>query len=157
MSYREHAQQETRDIIDRLGNVPDVMTVTVDSSPHLKAHGHHLFSSYAERFWLPTIGPSSFLLLRRLNHERMDQQRSFFTIERDYLARSVGLGAGQTRIRQVLKRLAIFRLVDLDHLGFHFPTYLPALHRGQVARLHNMIAAEHQTHYAVPVEELVRT
>jgi hypothetical protein len=53
-------------------------------------------SSYVELFWLPVLGPSSTLLLRRFA-DGLDEAPGGFTVELELLARSLGLGGAGGR------------------------------------------------------------
>lgn len=52
---------------------------------------HDLRSNYVERFWLPVLGPTATLLLRRLAYE-LDRSPEGFDLSANDMARSLGLG-----------------------------------------------------------------
>ncbi len=47
-------------------NLPDPFEAKPWNDPVLDDHGFHPLGVYAETFWLPVIGPSAYLLARRL-------------------------------------------------------------------------------------------
>lgn len=84
---------------------------------------------YVERFWLPVLGPSAVLALRRLA-DWLDEQPSGVEVDLVEFASSLGVGAGTGRHTQINRTLA--RLIDFgaarihdDHLEVH--TALPPL------------------------------
>jgi hypothetical protein len=80
---------------------PDVVGPTFDARAH-----------YVERFWLPVLGPSSTLLLRRLA-DRFDDEPDGFVLDLDEAARCLGLGTSTSRhapLRRALARCVRFGL-----------------------------------------------
>lgn len=59
--------------------------------PVVDAVGHELRSPYVERFWLPLLGPSTTLLLRRLALELAENPNGFH-LDLEETARTLGLG-----------------------------------------------------------------
>src|SRR5260221_8242746 len=109
--------------------------------------GHDPRSAYVERFWLPLLGPSSVLLLRRLAAE-LDENPSEVSLPMEGTARSLGLaatrGRGSTFVRTV-ERCRQFQLVHVEADGCTLLARrkLPPLNRGQVGRLPDDLRAEH--------------
>lgn len=58
--------------------------------------GHDPRSWYVEHFWLPVLGPTSIWFLRRVAFE-LDLVEDGFTVEREEMARALGLGNRQGR------------------------------------------------------------
>jgi len=107
--------------------------------------GHQPTSEYAERFWLPVIGPSALWAHRRLTTGFADD-RSGYRLDLSTLGREIGLGAGTGRnapIVRTLTRLVDFHLAEIidNRLGVY--TRLPPLTRRQVARLPDHLAQRH--------------
>lgn len=125
----------------------------------LERIGHDPRSLYVELFWLPTLGPSTTLLMRALvralegamtappepggpiegPHARLDLEQL-----------AVGLGLGRHGVPTTLRR-AIDRSVAFGLTRWRTPTCLavhrrlPALSQRQVARLPAALAAAHRT------------
>lgn len=100
--------------------------------PHGHA-AHDLRSAYVEQVWLPVLGPTSVALLRACPllwaiaapYEADDQD----------IAHMLGLGGG-SRLRDVCKRLARFRVANWDPTtgSLQVRTHLPDLTATQLAR-----------------------
>lgn len=69
----------------------ETLRVTTLADPVLDRLGHDPRSTYVERFWLPILGPSCLLLLRRLAAE-LEQQPEGFTLTTAQWAREMGVG-----------------------------------------------------------------
>ena len=69
----------------------ETLRVTTLADPVLDRLGHDPRSTYVERFWLPVLGPSCLLLLRRLAAE-LEQQPDGFTLTTAQWAREMGVG-----------------------------------------------------------------
>jgi hypothetical protein len=67
------------------------LRVSAWPDPVLDNLGHDPRSGYVERFWLPILGPSCLLLLRRLA-AGLEQQPDGFEARCDTLARELGIG-----------------------------------------------------------------
>lgn len=93
--------------------------------------------------WLPTVGPSSYLVWGTL----AAQLRRFtpVTWDMDALARAHGLSAGSTRngaLPRTLQRLAMYRLIAPDGAArFLVRLLAPPLSPRQLARLPNSSAS----------------
>ena len=114
--------------------------------PVIEALGHHPASDYAERFWLPVIGPSALWAHRRLT-AGFATDRSSYQLDLSTLGGEIGLGAGTGRnspIVRTLTRLVDFHLAEIidDRLGVY--TSLPPLTRRQAAGLPDHLAQRHR-------------
>jgi hypothetical protein len=114
--------------------------------PVIEALGHHPTSDYAERFWLPVIGPSALWAHRRLT-AGLVADHAGYQLNLATLSREIGLGAGTGRnspIVRTLARLVDFHLAEIidDRLGVY--TSLPPLTRRQTARLPDHLAQRHR-------------
>jgi len=108
-------------------------------------------SNYAERFWLPILGPSTTWLLRHLA-QILEDSPSGATIDLAETARALGLGERSGRNGPLLRTIA--RAIDFgtitprgpDRLGVR--RALPLLSPRQVARLPLGLRVEHARHTA---------
>jgi len=114
--------------------------------PFLDREGHDPRSPYSERFWLPTLGPSTYLLHRHLVGG-LDRSPSGWVL--DPLEVSMALGLGPTSSKnapfgKALVRLIRFRQAEVrpdDALAVR--VNLPPLSQRQVDRLPPGLQAEH--------------
>jgi hypothetical protein len=109
--------------------------------------GHDPRSAYVERFWLPLLGPSSVVLLRRLATE-LDDNAEAVSLPTESTARSLGLGLKGGRastFHRTVDRCRQFHLVHLEDEGRTLLARrkLPPLNRGQVGRLPDEVRAQH--------------
>ncbi|MCB2019796.1 MAG: hypothetical protein KDG44_03255, partial [Burkholderiaceae bacterium] len=109
--------------------------------------GHDPRSTYVERFWLATLGPSTTWLLRRLA-AGLEAEPEGFTLDLDATARALGLGSrrgANAPFARALERSRQFRLArDLGDGVLAVRRKLPPLSRHQVARLPLDLQAAHQ-------------
>lgn len=106
--------------------------------PTLAVRGHDPRSPYAERFWLPVVGPSTLLLLRRLARG-LEGHPGGFAVDLDETSRALGLGGGTGRnspVRRTVDRACTFGLARRrDDGSLEVRTHLPDLSARQAARL----------------------
>lgn len=108
-------------------------------------------SAYVETFWLPVVGPSSVLMLRRLHAWLVDGvEGAVAPIPAHDLAVCLGLGPGvahNSPLVRTLARLAQFGLIcDLNRPYLVvWPTVKPLSPR-QLARLPEWLQATHPFH-----------
>ena len=128
----------------------DIATLTVRPWPDdvIDRVGHDPRSSYVERFWLPLLGPSSVVLLRRLAAELEDHPDEV-SLPVEGTARSLGLGTRGGRGSSFLRTLERCRQFHLLHLEDDGCTLLarrklPPLNRGQVGRLPPAVRVLHE-------------
>jgi hypothetical protein len=116
------------------------------SDPLVEALGHDPRSYYAERFWLPVLGPSTILLLR-LAATELDCSPAGWELELGELARRLGLGDRVGQRAPVIRTLA--RCVDFEMmrpcgaLTLEVRRRLPPLARRHLARLTTPLLDEH--------------
>jgi hypothetical protein len=137
--------QQGTDASSWLSARPAVEVVPI-RHPVIEVLGHHPTSDYAERFWLPVIGPSALWAHRRLT-TGLVADRSGYRLDLPTLGREIGLGAGTGRnspIVRTLTRLVDFHLAEIidNRLGVY--TSLPPLTRRQAARLPDHLAQRHR-------------
>ena len=107
----------------------------------IDAVGHPAAHPYVERFWLPIIGPSSVLALRRISRW-LDTSPEGVEVSLGMLAGDLGIG--QAPAARTLARLVGFELAAVtpaDQLGVR--TVLPPLPRRLVLRLPAHLATAH--------------
>lgn len=108
--------------------------------------GHPARSIYVETFWLPLVGPSAVLALRRLT-TWLEHEPDGITVSIAILSSCLGIGTGTGRRAPVVRTLA--RLVDFkiaSHDGEHLllRRELPMLSTRQVERLPACLITVHE-------------
>ena len=124
---------------------PDTLHVEGWPDPVIDRLGHDPRSEYVERFWLPVLGPSTTLLLRRLA-QLLDHQPDGVELDLTSTAMSLGLGARSGRngpFHRALDRCVQFHLARRNGRQFVVRRNLPPLSRGQVLRLPTSLRTEH--------------
>lgn len=116
----------------------DSLQVTAWTDPVVDRLGHDPRSTYAERFWLPILGPSTYLLLRQLAG-LLDAEPEGFEIPLLDAAHQLGLGTRGGRnapFLRAINRAVQFR-VCRTHGGNHLQIRrrLAPLTRQQISRL----------------------
>ena len=115
-----------------------VLHVRPWADPVLDHQGHDPRSAYVETFWLPLLGPSATLLVRKLA-SWLERSPEGFDVPAEEVARGLGLGAkgGQrSPFNRTLGRLAQFKVVHLDEGDVVLTRRkLPGLTRSQVGKL----------------------
>lgn len=89
-----------------------VLRVSPWHDPVVGAHGVDVRSGYVERFWLPVLGPSAVLALRRLA-DYLDLAPDGVDVDLEETARSLGVGGSASRhspLRRALERCVRFGL-----------------------------------------------
>jgi hypothetical protein len=110
------------------------------------AGGFGLRSAYVEEFWLPVLGPSCIVLLRRLDAALADSPGGV-TVDLPATARALGLGQRTGRngpMVRTVQRCCAFgaaRLTSAHQLVVRH--HLPPLSRRQVSRLPDAMQARH--------------
>ncbi|MCU1497557.1 MAG: hypothetical protein JWM47_1510, partial [Acidimicrobiales bacterium] len=110
-------------------------------------HGHHLRSAYAERFWLPILGPTTLFFLRRIAAD-LDEHPEGFALPVIDTSRALGLGVRGGRNAPFLR--AIARSVTFNLSRFQGDEVLevrrcvPPLNRSKIDRLPPPLRDEHE-------------
>jgi len=123
--------------------------------PVQDATGYEPRSAYVETFWLPIIGPSSTLLLRRLAEE-FDDAPDGFEIECASLSREIGLGPRLDRrgaLARTLERCTKFQVLELQGELLYVRRRLPGLSQRQVAKLGTRLQALHHSWTITPDDD----
>ena len=109
--------------------------------------GHDPRSAYVERFWLPVLGPSTVLLLRRLA-DGLDAEPDGYQVQLADVDRQLGLGirgARQSPLLRAVDRCCTFGAAQQlpgDRLAVR--RRLAPLSSRQTSRLTPALAAEHE-------------
>jgi hypothetical protein len=129
--------------------VPTEIAVTPWNDPVVDTLGHDPRSWYAETFWLPTLGPTSLLLLRHLA-DRFDRARAgaSLTVVVADTAAALGLGTGEGEHGPLMR--SVGRLVQFDLAcvaGEHryaVRRRVPPVNRRHIRRLPPSLQAQHE-------------
>ncbi len=123
------------------------LTLTPWTDPIIDTLGHDPRSEYVERFWLPTLGPTTLLLLRRLA-TTFDRSPDAVTLDSTELAQSLGLGARDGASSPLLR--SIDRLIQFDLALLMKPGHYavrrnaPPVNRRHMHRLPLSLQREHE-------------
>ena len=116
------------------------------TDPIIDTLGHDPRSEYVERFWLPTLGPTSLLLLRRIA-ARLERTPEGMSVDIAELSQSLGLGARDGTSSPLMR--SFDRLTQFDLACVIKPeTYairrnVPPVNRRHIRRLPESLQAEH--------------
>lgn len=133
---------DTTDIaLERLGVLP-----WLPEMPETRvAASHDPRSAYVETFWLPILGPSTTLLLRRLASE-FEQHPDGFEMDCLATSRELGLGVKLTRrspFARTIERCITFNLAKRCGDVLYVRQRLLPLSRRQISRLSNRLQELH--------------
>ncbi|MBP7929774.1 MAG: hypothetical protein KAZ88_08890 [Acidimicrobiia bacterium] len=95
--------------------MPAALTVRVWDDPVITQHGYDPRSTYAEQFWLPTLGPSSLLLLRHLAAQFDATRGADITVPVAVTAQALGLGPREGKNSPLMRSFARLAQFDLAH------------------------------------------
>lgn len=125
---------------------PTHLTVRPWWDPALAVNGYDPRSPYAERFWLPVVGPSTLLLLRRFARG-LEEHPAGFRVPAAETARALGLGAGTGRnapLARTIDRACTFGLARRTAPdALEVRTHLPRLNPRQLHRLPGVLRDAH--------------
>jgi len=125
----------------------DPLPIAAWRDPALDGAGFDPRSDYVETYWLAVLGPSCILAGRRFA-DWLEACPSGIEIALDDLARSLGLGGGQSRHAPVIRtlgRLVSFGMATVTADALAARLAYPPLGRRQLARLPGYLAARHST------------
>src|SRR5690348_6469542 len=118
--------------------MPSTVTIPPWSDPVIDTLGFDPRSLYVETFWLPTLGPTSVLLLRHLA-ARLDREPKGFELALTETSQALGLGAREgnsSPLVRTLARLVQFDLACDDGRGtYAVRRHVPPVNRRHVRRL----------------------
>lgn len=122
------------------------LTIEAWSDPVIDEVGHDPRSAYAERFWLPILGPSTIWFLRRVV-DQLDEEPHGYSLDLVETARSLGVGMRGGRNSPMLK--TVERSCRFGAARMHGGSLLEVrrrlapLSRSQVERLTTRLQHEH--------------
>ena len=92
--------------------MPASLHVVPWSDPLIDSTGHDPRSQYAETFWLPTIGPTSLMLLRHLAN-RFERASGAVEVKVAETSRALGVGNRNGTTSPIMRTLARLEQFDL--------------------------------------------
>ena len=137
-----------RDGIDLLERIAATGRLSVGWQPARASDrlGHPAGSVYVETFWLPLVGPSAVLALRRLS-AWLEHEPGGITVSIAILSRCLGLGTGTGRrapVARTLARLVDFKIASHDGERLLLRRELPMLSVRQIERLPACLITAHE-------------
>ncbi len=127
--------------------MPATIAVRPWPDPVIDTLGHDPRSLYVETFWLPTLGPTSLLLLRHLAAV-FDERPGGTELEIAPTAQRLGLGhrdGASSPLVRSLARLEQFDLACRTDDGYAVRRTVPPVNRRHVRRLPEDLQTEHDT------------
>ena len=126
--------------------MPSTVTITPWPDPVIDTLGFDPRSSYVETFWLPTLGPTSVLLLRHLA-ARLDREPQGFELLLADTSQALGLGArdgNSSPLVRCMARLVQFDVACDDGRGtLAVRRHVPPVNRRHIRRLPVALQAAH--------------
>lgn len=127
------------------GDWPATLHVVAWQDPLVDRHGYDPRSPYVETFWLPVLGPSTILLLRRLAG-LLDVAPDGFDLDLDDTAAALGLGGRSGRhapFQRTLERCITFAMAERLADTVAVRRHLPPLARRHLTRLPPSLQEQH--------------
>lgn len=129
---------------------PEILNFRTWEDPVADPFGHDPCSLYVELYWLPVLGPTAILLLRRL-HILLKQNSGSFSIPRNQLALEMGIAqwhGPNSPFGRSLKRCCDFSLLHpqsggLVYVRQRIPNLPPRLSHRLPARIKKLYASDH--------------
>ena len=120
-----------------------VLTVKGWRDAVVEERGFPVLSPYVEAVWLPVLGPSATLALRRLGALAAARPEGV-DVDLGDLARDLGLGGATARLLRTLRRLEMFGMATsrVDHLAVR--TAVGPLPERHLCRLSQRARAAHE-------------
>ncbi len=122
------------------------IAVTAWHDPIVDEHGHDPRSIYVEKFFLPVIGPTGSLVLRRLA-DTLDLHPDGIEIDLADLAQQMGLSyrpGNNSPFARALQRLVMFGLAHHTAHGIAVRRRIPSVPQRHLNRMPVSLQAEHQ-------------
>jgi hypothetical protein len=126
--------------------MPTTIAVRPWSDPVIDTLGHDPRSVYVETFWLPTLGPTSLLLLRHLA-ARFDETPDLVELDVATTAQRLGLGHREGPSSPLVRSFTRLEQFDLacrtrdEHLAVR--RTVPPVNRRHIRRLPDALRVEH--------------
>lgn len=120
--------------------------ITPWSDPLLDRRGHDPRSSYVERFWLGTLGPTATWLMRRLV-AGFDEHPDGYVLDLGATATALGLSltrGSSSPFAKAFGRCVMFGLAHVTPEGYAVRRRLPELARRHLVRLPDEVQVDHQ-------------
>ena len=120
--------------------------VTPWIDPVVDRRGHDPRSTYVERFWLGTLGPTATWLLRRVA-AGFDDDPAGYDLDLASTAQSIGLSftRGQSSpFAKAFGRCVMFGLAHVRSDGYAIRRRIPEVARRHLLRLPDVVQVEHQ-------------
>ncbi len=114
--------------------------------PVVDRRGHDPRSSYVERFWLGTLGPTATWLLRRLA-SGLDEHPDGYELDLASTAQSLGLSytkGNSSPFAKAFGRCIMFGLAHIRSDGYAIRRRIPEVARRHLVRLPTDLQVEHQ-------------
>ncbi|MGO9344286.1 MAG: hypothetical protein ACLP6E_17505 [Acidimicrobiales bacterium] len=125
----------------------DRLKVIAWRDPLIDHLGHDPRSTYAERFWLPVLGPTSLWLLRKVAGS-LELRPEGMDLDLERTARQIGLGGHRGRhgpFRRAIGRLVTFELARFTDSGeLEVRRFVPPLARRHLIRLDPCTQEQHR-------------
>lgn len=105
--------------------------------------GWHLEHEYVETFWLPVVGPTALVFLRKWG--RVLRQVPAWTIEKETLAKSLGIG--MPALFKMLDRMPGFHLAQWEADDYSYMSIrraLPNIPEAKLLRLPDTLQVAHE-------------
>jgi hypothetical protein len=125
---------------------PTVITVRRWEDPVVDTNGYPVNSAYTELFWLPILGPSATLALRRLAGY-VTASASGVRVDLPQLGQSLGVGAGVGRhsiLTRTLARLVSFHMAQWVGDVYEVRTIVAPLTVRHLHRLPQTLVVAHE-------------
>jgi hypothetical protein len=127
--------------------MPATLAIRPWPDPVIDTLGHDPRSIYVERFWLPTLGPTSLLLLRRIA-AGFDAHPDGIELELGELSQALGVGRREGNSSPVVRSLDRLMQFDLAcgtrEAGYAVRRMVPPVNRRHVGRLPSRLQDEHR-------------
>lgn len=124
----------------------DRVWITPWVDPVVDRRGHDPRSTYVERFWLGTLGPTATLLLRRVA-AGFDEQPGGYHLDLASTARTLGLSYSKgpsSPFAKAFGRCIMFGLAHVRTDGFAIRRRIPEVARRHLVRLPDEVQVDHQ-------------
>ena len=123
-----------------------VVRITPWIDPVVDQRGHDPRSSYVERFWLGTLGPTATWLVRRLV-AGFDDQPDGYELDLATTAQMLGLSyskGASSAFGKAFSRCIMFGLAHQKSDGYAVRRLLPDVARRHLSRMPNVLQQEHE-------------
>ncbi|MHB1508633.1 MAG: hypothetical protein ACYCST_18145 [Acidimicrobiales bacterium] len=125
--------------------IPPILRIEAWTDPVVDELGYDPRSSYVETYWLPVLGPSTTLLLRRFA-TFLDDVPDGIDLDLEELARALGLGERfgvNAPFARTLKRCVDFQMAEWRGGALAVRRHLPPLARRHLRRLPESLQSRH--------------